>query len=549
VPEAFSKQTPSGDAPSRLSDYTRPLRDRLLLIIGLSVAVVVATYVYYDRKPDVFVSSTSIFLSSSSPNPLSGTATGIDDRTTLSQATLLTTQAVAVRVAKQLRFASPGALRGAVKATPTAGSNFINIKATWSTAQGAADIANAFAKEFISTQSEQQRTSAQSLLTRLRNQLQQIPATVAQGASRAELQAQIRQLELSLQLPANVAQQVDSASAPGFPIEPRPKRNAVFAGLLAFLAAVGIAYGLDRFDRRIRRAEDAPEAYRLPVLSVVPHVDQFGPGGLAPAGFVEAFRLLQTNLRLAQVDRPVKVILIVSAIPGEGKSTVVRYLAEAYSEWGKSVAVIDADLRRPSLTRLYGVAAARGLTDLVSSASLNGSTARALVEVERPRIGGSGADAGGTERATPTVDRKGEIADPVAVGSVAAMPTAQNGAAQPGSELAPIHVLPAGVAPPNPAALLASGRTRQLIKEISDNHDVVIIDTPPVLAVSDAISLVPLADAVIVVSRIGKTTRDEAERLVDALERIPDAQLMGIVANDDQDSVSGGDGYGYYYSG
>lgn len=548
MPEAVFSQSPPDDAPSRLSDYTRPLRDRLLLIVGLTVAVAVATYVYYDRKPDVFVASTSIYLSSSNPNSLTSSGVGVDDRTTLSQATLLTTRAVAVRVARQLRFGSPDALRGAVRATPTAGSDFINIKTSWSTAQGAADIANAFAKEFITTQSEQQRTSAQALLTRLQGQLQQIPATTAQSASRADLQAQIRQLQLSLQLPANRAQQVDAASAPGFPVEPRPKRNAVFAGLLAFLAAVGIAYGLDRFDRRIRRAEDAPAAYRLPLLSVVPHVDHFGPGGQAPAGFVEAFRLLQTNLRLAQVDRPVKVILIVSAIPGEGKSTVVRYLAEAYSEWGKSVAVVDADLRRPSLTRLYGVTSARGLTDLVASASSNGATARALVEVERPRIGGSGADAGGTERATPTVEAPEEGAVAVAVGSVAPMPTAHNGAAQPGSELAPIRVLPAGVAPPNPAALLASARTRQLIDEISADHDVVIIDTPPVLAVSDAISLVPLADAVIVVSRIGKTTRDEAERLIDALERIPDAQLTGIVANDD-DGAAGGDGYGYYYSG
>lgn len=545
MPEANARQSKPEDAPLRLSDYTRPVVDRLLLIIALVVGVVLATYVYYDRKPEVFASSTSIYLSSSNPNPLSNTGFGIDDRTTLSQATLLTTRAVAARVSRRLKFpANADALRGAVTATPTEGSDFIAISTRWGTAQGAADIANAFATEFIRTRSEQQRDSTQSLLTRLQRQVREISPTQTNLADRASLQAQIRQLELALQLPASGAEQVDTATTPGAAVEPRPKRNAIFAGLLALLAAVALAYGLDRFDRRIRRAEDARDAYDLPLLSVVPHVPQFGPGGRAPAGFVEAFRLLQTNIRLAQVDRPVRVVLVTSAVPGEGKSTVVRYLAEAFSEWGKTVAVIDADLRRPSLTSLYGVVGEHGLTDLVGSESVNGATARALVEVERPRIGGTGADVGGTEEATPTVE--GEEGD-LAVGSVAAMTIARGSAARPGSEFAPVHLLPAGTAPPNPAALLAAVRTRQLIEEISDSHDVVIIDTPPVLAVSDAMALVPLADAVILVCRIGQTTRDEAERLVDTLQRIPDAQLTGVVANDEVASA-GGNRYGYYNS-
>ena len=529
----------------RLSDYTRPVVDRLLLIVGVVVLVTVGTYVYYDRQPDVFASSTSIYLSTSDTNPLANSGFGVNDRTTLSQATLLTTRGVAVRVARQLQFSNPDALRGAVRATPTEGSDFINISARWSTAQGAADIANAFATEFIRTRSEQQRDSTQRLLTRLRNQLRQIPDNPTQQSQRADLQSQIRQLELALQLPPNGAEQVDPATKPAFAVEPRPKRNAVFAGLLALLAAIAVAYGLDRFDRRIRRAEDAPDAYRLPLLSVIPHVGQFGPGGQAPPGFVEAFRLLQTNIRLAQVDRPVNIILVTSAIPGEGKSTVVRYLAEAYSEWGKSVVVVDADLRRPSLTQLYGATDAPGLTDLVSSVSSNGATPRALIAVQRPRIGGSGADVGGTEKATPTASGGNGVA---AGRGVATMPVATDHPPQPGSELAPIHMLAAGTAPPNPAALLASVRTRQLVEEIAATHDVVIIDTPPVLAVSDAMMLVPLADAVVIVSRIGKTTRDESQRLVDTLERIPDAQLTGVVANDDV-GPAGGDRYGYYYSG
>ncbi|MGI8622846.1 MAG: P-loop NTPase [Solirubrobacteraceae bacterium] len=543
-------QQPPPDEQLRLSDYVRPLLDRLLLIVGTVILVGVAVYVYYDRQPKVYVATTSIFLSSTNLNPLTanGLGIGIDDRTTLSQATLLTTRGVAVRVAERLGFTGdPGVLRGAVVATPTAGSDFINISTRWGTGRGAADIANAFASEFIRTQSDQQRGDSQRLLARLQNQQRNIAPTTANVGDRANLSAQIRQLQLALQLPASGAKQVDAATDPGAPAEPRPKRDAIFAVLLALLAAVALAYALDRFDRRIRRAEDAADTYGLPLLSVVPHVSQFGPGGSAPAGFVEAFRLLQTNLRLAQVDRAVRVVVVTSAVPGEGKSTVVRYLAEAFSEWGKTVAVIDADLRRPSLTRLYGAYGKSGLTDLVSAEAGTRESSAALVEVERPRIGGSGADVGGTQVATPTARGDDGNGPEISVGSVAQMTRASEGTPPlPGSERAAIHVLPSGTAPPNPAALLAAGRTRQLVDEISTAYDVVIIDTPPVLAVSDAMALVPLADAVILVSRVGKTTRDEAERLVDTLRRIPDAQLTGIVANDDVNSD--GDRYGHYYT-
>lgn len=534
-------QAPPQEAQLRLSDYTRPVVDRLLLIVAAVLFVGVATYVYYDREPDVYSASTSVYLTATSNPALGDNTSFVNDRTTLSLATLLRTRGVALRVAQRLGFkGDPGALLGAVGATPAAGSDFITISAQWPTSQGAADIANAFAAEFIATRTENQRQATQQLLTRLQAQLRSLTPTVTNQADRAGLNTQIRQLQLALQVPPSGAQQVDAAG-PGGKIAPKPRRNAVFAALLALLAAVALAYGLDRFDRRIRRAEDAPDVYGLPMLSVVPHVTQFGAGGTAPAGFVEAFRLLQTNLRLAQVDRQVRVIVVTSAIPGEGKSTVVRYLGEAFSEWGKSVVVIDADLRRPSLTRLYGVLGEKGLTDLVSAEG-QASPSSALVDVvERPRIGGSGADVGGTQAATPTAEGEPELQ---AVGSVAQMTTAQGGEAKPGSELAPIRVLPAGTAPPNPAALLAAASTKELIRQISADHDIVIIDTPPVLAVSDAMALVPLADAVILVSRVGKTTRDEAERLVDTLSRIPDAQLTGVVANDDASAV--GDRYGYY---
>ena len=305
LPEDNLKQPAPESAPLRLSDYTRPVLDRLLLIVAVCVVVFVATYGYYDRQPDVYAASTSIYLSSANPNPLSDSGIGIGDRTTLSQATLLTTRGVAVRVARKLQFSgSPDALRAAVTATPTIGSDFIGITARWGTGQRAADIANAFASEFIAARSDQQRVATRRLLARLQTQARQMPGGPSSALDRANLDAEIRQLELALELPTSGAEQVDPATNPGRPIEPRPLRNAIFAGLLALLASVALAYGLDRFDRRIRRAEDAADAYKLPLLSVVPHVAQFGRAGRAPGGFVEAFRLLQTNIRLAQLDRP-----------------------------------------------------------------------------------------------------------------------------------------------------------------------------------------------------------------------------------------------------
>ncbi|MCW3010561.1 MAG: capsular biosynthesis protein, partial [Solirubrobacterales bacterium] len=239
---------------------------------------------------------------------------------------------------------------------------------------------------------------------------------------------------------------------------------------------------------------------------------------------LEAFRQLRTNVQLGSLERPVRRILVTSAVPGEGKSTVARNLAIAYREFGRSVIVVDGDLRKPTQDTLFGVTSEFGLTTVLTGES---RLADALIDVS--------VDAKGLE----TLARiEAATASAVGTGSVALQQDGIGG----------IGVLLSGGRTANPQAVLAAGATSALLEQLQEQADVVIIDSPPVLAVSDALSLARDADAVVIVARMGLSTRDGGARARDALERVPNVRLAGVVVNDlsglDNTRYGYGKGYG-----
>lgn len=189
----------------------------------------------------------------------------------------------------------------------------------------------------------------------------------------------------------------------------------------------------------------------------------------------EAFRTLRTNIQFAGLDQPCRTIVLTSAGAEEGKTTATANFAVVTAQAGARVCVIDSDLRRPSLHRLFGVDNARGLTT-------------ALVE------GLSFAD----------------VAQP--------------------SRVPNLFILPSGPLPPNPAELVGSNRMRDCLQAATDSFDLVLCDSPPVMAVSDATALAALCDGVILVIRVGKTPQDLLRRVVEQIEGVK-GRILGVLLN------------------
>lgn len=475
------------------------------------------TFAYYHSQSPVFQATTQIYLGTGGSAAVNSAAQQTSDRTVQDQATLLVSRQIAAIVAKKLgQPGSVAALTKRVAAQPSVNSDFIVVTANGPTAQNAAAVVNGFAQAFIQITDQQHRAALSKALQETRAQLSGIVPSTSNAAARATLNDTINQLELSLAVPSDNASQLDVAQSPLVPISPRPVRNAVFAAALSLLAAIGLAYGLERFDRRLRRVEEFGPTYGLPTLALVPHSDELtfnfdGQAALGPT-LREPFRQLRTSIQLATIDRPIKRILVTSASKGEGKSSVTRNLAIVLREWGHSVAVVDADLRRPSLTVLFGQETLHGLTTVVTGGmSLDDAIVRVPVHA----------------RGLVTLDR------------IAASATSPDGESSSGS----LSLLGSGPLPPNPQAMLASGHTRTVLAEITADHDILLIDSPPILLVSDGVSLMSEVDAVVIVARLGLTTRDSARSVAAFLDRIPGANPIGIVVND----VPASEGYGYGY--
>jgi Mrp family chromosome partitioning ATPase/capsular polysaccharide biosynthesis protein len=496
------------------------------------VAVVVATggvYAYYAHKPNVYKASTLVFYQDPG-DPVTGLPSPQStDRNVQNQAALLNSRDNAVVVARTIGYhGTPESLLQSVSVTSKPGEDFVQVTAQAGTPRQAAAIANAFASEFVSSLNNAYRARLASALKLSQAQLAQAPKGSASTVQTANLVDQINRLQLALRVPTAPAKQVDAALPPASPTSPKPLRNALFAFLLSLVAAIGLAYGLERFDRRLKHPEELESAFGSPLLAVIPHADDAAPtkGADARLGneFREPFRVLRTNVELASVDSPPRTIVVSSAMPGEGKSTVVRNLALAYRETGKRVAVVDLDLRHPSLPRMFGVLPGPGVTDVLRhEADLDQVT----LEVGSP---------------LPAIDDLvGADAPPVNARN------GTNGRNGDQSHGAPITLLLSGARPANPPAVLASERVIEVLNELRERHDVVLIDSAPVLAVTDTVPLLRYADAALFVGRIGVTTRDTVKRLNEFLARVPDLNVLGAVANDLSRLDAGAYGYGYGY--
>jgi capsular exopolysaccharide synthesis family protein len=297
---------------------------------------------------------------------------------------------------------------------------------------------------------------------------------------------------------------VEPATPSSSPVSPKPVRNVAFGALIGLVLGIGLALVLEQLDRRVKRRDDLAEATGLTLLATVPKRKAFdrahlGHGSLSPAE-TEVFRMLRANLRYFKINHDIKSVVVTSADPGEGKTLVALGLALAAVSSGERVLLIEADLRDPGLTSVLGLPAEDGLSWVLSDDEV-GSLAEAVIQV-----------------------RAGDLAD--AVGD------------------AMLDVVPAGAIPPNPNELVESQRMRQMIMQAEEAYDLVVIDTPPVLVVSDAIPLIMSSSGVLAVSGLGVSTHTSAADLAEQLERLG-APVLGLVANFAEHTGRSYDGYGY----
>lgn len=523
----------STNKPIDLRDALRPVIARLWLIVVCVSVATALTYYHYSSQPKQYTASTSLYIGSNSPASLTNETS--NDRQTTDLATLINSGAVAPLVAKELGLKGDAAgLAGSVTATPDSGSDFVTLTAISGNPQDAALLVNTVANAFVTNETNTIHQEAAEAISAAQRQLNALPNTLENATQRSQLDETVQQMETIEYLPTAGIEHVSAAVPPSTPFSPDPKKNAIFAFAITLLLTIAGAYGLDRLDRRFRRLTDLEKAHGQPVLAAIPRtphpvLTRDDGTALLPDDVREAFRRLRTSVELAAIDRPAKTIAITSAVPREGKSTITRNLALAYREAGLHVCVIDADLRRHALGRLLNVDEVPGLTDVVVgeeslsavlapvAAGIPGlSTLARLKDVQRGRTGldllslhGSRMDAN----------------DPRGVGSLA--------------------VLPAGSDPANPPVVLGSDQMRSILASLADEFDIILIDTSPLLVVSDAVPLLSAADGVLVVSRLGMSTSDAAEDLNEQLRRVPGANVLGVVANDVHGRHAAGQKYVY----
>lgn len=392
-----------------------------------------------------------------------------------------------------------------VSVTADGQSDLVKIAATTKSPAASQRLANTYADEFI-------RYRRQADTSQILDAEQQIARKLAllRGAARntpaaRELATRQQDLAIFASLQTGNAQVAEPAVMPTSPSSPRPVRDGIiglFAGLLLGIAAVLI---LERIDRRVRDVDEFEQIMRRPLLGTIPRSPAFEAQRthhLALGGRdLESFRTLRVYLRYFNGPRPIRTVMINSAVPGEGKSTVSWNLAAVAANAGQRVLLVEADMRRPVFAAWFGMSPdASGLSDFLA-----GTLSFEDVVRQVP----THLSAGGTN---------------------------EEGAAS-------LDVIIGGVIPPNPPDLLDLPRMEQLLSR--DEYDLVVVDSPPAAVVSDAIHLLRLVDGVIVVVRLGRSRRDETQKYADRLALV-DAPVLGVVVN----VVRGTDGqYGYSYEG
>lgn len=509
-----------------LRRYVAVLRRWWWLIIGCALLAAASAYVVSTQMTPVYRASVTLLVHQASTTSTSDYAAILtSERQARTYAEMLTEQPVLEAVVAQPGFDMDWQqLADSVDVELVQDTQLIRLSVEDTDNARAAQAANAIANAFIAQNKALQQERYAESLSSVRQQMDELSILIEETQAAidnvgvpetSQQEAELSRLETILagyrtsyvgllqsyeQMRLAAAQTADNVSVfrhaevPDLddPVRPSMLLNTALAGAVGGMLAVGVAFLVEYLDDTIKTPEDVSRALGLDTLGIIGKLAK-GTGELvavalplSPAS--EAFRVLRTNIRFSGVDKPIRTLLVTSAGPTEGKSTTAANLAAVMAQAGLKAIVVDADLRRPRLHQMFGIHPRGGLTGSLLEGTMDG-------------------------RLQP-------------------------------SQVEGLAVLPAGERPPNPSELLGSRRLRELLGLLTQHVDVVVIDSPPVLPVTDAAVLAQNVDGVLLVVDAGETRRGIAQHAVESLRQVG-ANVIGAVLN----RVPTGKGgyYNYYH--
>ncbi len=505
---AQSEDRAGGEAP--FYAVVRIVRQRWWVIVLCALLVPTVAYLVTSQKSDEFKATAKLLLRSDSLTA-GLVSPGTDAPTTGSGADSTNLDLASVRAVAQGASnilggtVSADTIAGRVEIVPNSDSSVIGVTATGPTARGVAPLANAYAKAYITFRKDAALKDIEAATTVIQKRIDRALGTKsdARGVSVKDLRARMDDLQTLAGLQDGTAQIVERAVPPLARFAPKPRRAAIIALGFGIVLGIGLALLFEFLSRRLNDPAEIEELYSEPLLGTIPESRSVAEAGFGlnalNAAEHAAFQRVRGNLRYYN-DYNIGSVLIISALPGEGKSTVARHLAAAAAEAGTNVILLEADLRLPTLVKSLGLPPTAGLIGIL-------------------RDGIDPAD----------------IIQRVPLGATS------NG----GSPQATMDVISAGAPQANPTYLIESDAMERLILDLEERYDLVIIDTPAATLVPDGLALVDKVSGVIVVSRVRKNTRAAARSLRGQLANVR-ANVLGVVVN----GVGRADGmpnYGYGY--
>ncbi|SNT30515.1 polysaccharide biosynthesis tyrosine autokinase [Rhodococcoides kyotonense] len=446
-----------------IQDYLKILKTRwMIIVVTVAVAILGSLAVSLITTP-TYQACSRVFVSTSGGSSVSETYQGnlFSQQRVASYSELVTGETLAARVIDDLGLTTtPSALAATTTAKSTPDTVLLDICNTGTDAAIVRDVANSMATQ----------------LTTLVRELE----TPEDGGS-----------------PTAGVRLVEQAQTPSTPVSPKTKRNLALGAAVGLLLGIALAVLRDRLDNTIKDRKTLEKSAKSSLVGNIPYdknlkdtsIVSFGAGHSSSA---EAFRELRTNLQFLEVDNPPRVIVVTSAVPSEGKTTVAINLSLALAEAGHHVALVEGDLRRPRVSKYLGLIGSVGLSTVLA--------------------GQAGLD---------------DVLQP--------------------SKFVGLEVLASGPLPPNPSELLGSEASRRVIDDLRGRFDYVIVDGAPLLPVTDSALLTTHSDGALVIARHGHTAEAELERATGNLTTIG-AHILGAVFTMTPGSGRrGGDSYAYYY--
>jgi non-specific protein-tyrosine kinase len=533
-----------------LEQYLAVIKKWWWLIVASTLIAAVSSYFSVSRMPRTYQATTTVIvgqsLSKANPTYEDFSISGQLARTYIS---MVQRQPILQAAAEALGL--PYVPRGGnVSAQIVPGTQLLEISVRDTSPERARAIADEIAHQLIlqtptdSAEDQSRFTFVQTQLLKLENSIQETEEEIraeqaeldAANSARAIQQFQsniaaLQQKQASYQSTyasllqtvqggTNYISVIEPATTPTRPISPRVRETVLLAAAIGLALAMGGSFTIEFLNNTVKTSDDVRLATDLPTLGAIAHIkgqeyqDKLVAAQDPRSTIAEALRMLRTNIEFSSIDAPLCTLVVTSPSPMEGKSIILANLAVVMAQAGRSVIVVDADMRRPMQHKIFGLDNDRGLSDafLHSDPSLSAYSS-GLGSEFLSRLLSHG------EERKPT-----ECTQASAVGN--------------------LRVVTSGSLPPNPADLIGSRRMEELVEELKSQADVVLFDTPPMLMVTDAVLLAAKADGVLLLCEAGRTRRATAREAVERLRQVG-ANLLGVVLN--RVSLRGRDYYGYGY--